>query len=334
MIGGNFVLEGRKVRCRILGVLGVTLCGAAAAADQSRDDAWWTGPLLAASAASMPAGHVLFEPYLFDVISTGRLDMNGRHHAVAGEHDPGSLSYLIYSVTDHLAVGMIPHFGFNEPAGAANSSHVGVGDLTLQAQYGITSFEDGHRMPAIAVVLAETLPTGRYDRLARPADGFGSGVYSTALSVYSQDYLWMPNGRILRVRLDLTYQVSAAAGVQDASVYGTASGFRGRVYPGDVVTVDFSTEYSLTRSWVLAMDVVYQHGDSTRVAGSQPQLPGSGVLVNFEQGSGASALLGFAPAVEYSWSSRAGVIAGVRIIPTGRNVTTSITPAIAINLVY
>jgi hypothetical protein len=28
------------------------------------------------------------------------------------------------------------------------------------------------------------------------------------------------------------------------------------------------------------------------------------------------------------------VLVGVRIIPTGRNVTTSITPAVAVNLVY
>jgi hypothetical protein len=322
-----------EVRWRILCFAGLTLC-ATAQADESRDDAWWTGPLLAASAATMPAGHVLFEPYLYDVMSTGSLDAGGRHHPIAGEHDLGSQSYLIYSVTDRFAVGVIPRFGYNEPAGADNSSAVGVGDVTLQAQYGITRFEDGHLMPAISVVLAETFPTGRFDRLDRSADGLGAGVYSTALAVYSQDYLWLPNGRILRARLDLTYQVSAAAGVQDASVYGTSSGFRGRVYPGDAATVDLAGEYSLTRSWVLAMDVVYQHGDSTRIAGMQPQLPGSGVLVNFEQASGASASLGFAPAVEYSWSSRAGVIGGVRIIPAGRNVTTSITPAVAINLVF
>lgn len=321
------------MRCRILGLLGLTLC-ATAQADESRDDAWWTGPLLAASAATMPAGHVLFEPYLYDVMSTGRLDTSGGHHPIAGEHDLGSLSYLIYSVTDRFAVGVIPRFGYNEPAGADNSSAVGVGDLTLQAQYGITRFEDGHLMPAISVVLAETFPTGRFEQLQRSADGLGAGVYSTALSVYSQDYLWLPNGRILRARLDLTYQVSAAAGVQDASVYGTSSGFRGRVYPGDAATVDLAGEYSLTRSWVLAMDVVYEHGDSTRIAGVQPQLPGSGVLASFEQASGASASLGFAPAVEYSWSSAAGVIGGVRIIPTGHNVTTSITPAVAINLVF
>jgi hypothetical protein len=322
-----------NVRWGILSFLGLMLC-ATAQADESRDDAWWTGPLLAASAATMPAGHVLFEPYLYDVMSTGELDASGGHHPIAGGHDLGSQSYLIYSVTDRFAVGVIPRFGYNEPPGADNSSQVGVGDLTLQAQYGITHFEDGHLMPAISVVLQETLPTGRFDRLERPADGLGSGVYSTALSVYSQDYLWLPNGRIFRARLDLTYQVSATAAVQDASVYGTSSGFRGRVYPGDAATVDLAGEYSLTRSWVLAMDIVYQHGDSTRIAGTQPQLPGSGALMDFEQASGASASLGFAPAVEYSWSSRAGVIVGVRIIPTGRNVTTSITPAVAVNLVY
>jgi len=45
---------------------------AATAADQSRDDAWWTGPMLAPSAATLPQGHVLVEPYLFNVMSYGR----------------------------------------------------------------------------------------------------------------------------------------------------------------------------------------------------------------------------------------------------------------------
>ena len=36
---------------------------------QSLDDAWWTGPIIANSAVTLPQGHVLIEPYLFDVIS-------------------------------------------------------------------------------------------------------------------------------------------------------------------------------------------------------------------------------------------------------------------------
>jgi hypothetical protein len=41
------------------------LAAAPAAADvprQALDDAWWTGPLLAAGANTLPKGHVLIEP--------------------------------------------------------------------------------------------------------------------------------------------------------------------------------------------------------------------------------------------------------------------------------
>ena len=39
----------------------------------------------------------------------------------------------------------------------------------------------------------------------RPADGFGAGTYSTNVGLYSQYFFWMPNGRILRTRLDVSY---------------------------------------------------------------------------------------------------------------------------------
>jgi hypothetical protein len=40
--------------------------------------------------------------------------------------------------------------------------------------------------------------------------------------------------------------------------------------------------------------------------------------------------VGFAPAVEYNWSDRSGVILGVWIVPKGHNTQSSVTPAIAI----
>ena len=309
------------------------LSAVAAAADQSREDAWWTGPMLAPSAATLPTGHMLVEPYLFDVMTDGRFDMNGTRHAGAREHDIGSLSYILYGLTDRLSVGLIPRFIFNEPAGAPSSSGVGIGDLSLQAGYGLTRFQDGQRMPALALVLDETLPTGRYQRLGRASDGFGAGAYTSALSIYSQDYLWMPNGRILRVRLDLTYALSASVGLEDMSVYGTAAGFRGRAYPGDSFTADAAGEYSVTRNWVLALDVVYQHNDNTRVRGSVPSAGAAGGS-DFRADSGSGYSLGLAPAIEYNFNSRVGLLVGVRMFVAGRNATSSVTPAIALNMVY
>ncbi len=308
---------------------------AACAAEQSREDAWWTGPMLAPSAATLPSGHVLIEPYLYDVMSEGRFDRHGTRQPGQGEHDVGSLTYVLYGLADRVTLGMIPRFGFNEPAGAANSSAPGAGDLTVQAGYGLMRFEDGHRWPAVSVVLDETLPTGRYERLARSSDGFGAGALSTALSVYSQDYLWMPSGRILRVRLDLTYALSGSAAVRDVSVYGTPAGFRGRAAPGDAFTADAAAEYSMTRNWVAALDIVYQHNDSTRVLGSVGAPSGvAGAPSAFSADSGTGYSLGLAPAVEYNWSSRRGLLVGVRIIAAGRNAAASITPAMALNMVF
>ncbi len=308
---------------------------AAAAQEQSRQDAWWTGPMLAPNAATLPQGHALIEPYLFDIITNGHFDTSGTKHAGPLEHDLGSLTYMLYGFTDNVTAGLIPRFLFDEPAGAANSSGIGFGDLTLQLGYGLAHYRDGGSTPDIALVLQETAPTGRYDHLSRASDGVGAGAWTTSLNLYLQDYFWMPNGRILRTRLDLTYGFSSSVSVHDESVYATTNGFSGRAYPGDSFTADAAAEYSLTRSWVLALDVVYQHNDSTRLTGTILSASMGGAAGSpIEHQSGSSYSLGFAPAVEYNWSPRMGALLGVRIIEIGRNTTATITPAIALNMVF
>jgi hypothetical protein len=80
-----------------------------------------------------------------------------------------------------------------------SSSGIGLGDLTLQAQYRLTKFHVGSWIPTTSLAVQETLPTGKYDRLGnRPSDGLGSGAYATTLALCSQMYFWLPNGRILR----------------------------------------------------------------------------------------------------------------------------------------
>ena len=308
---------------------------AVAAADeaprQALADAWWTGPLLAPNASTFPAGHALIETYVFDVNSNGQFDTAGRHEPASGGHELGSLTYLIYGLTDRVSVGLLPRFFFDEPAGAPNSSSPGIGDLGAQVQVGLTSFHEGSLVPATALVLGETFPTGRYDALANPADGFGAGAYSTSLSWYSQDYLWLPNGRILRVRLDLTYAISSSASLRDQSVYGTPVGFRGRARPGDSFTADAAAEYSVTRNWVLATDLVWVHNASTGLTGSEPAAGGSAPV---DTQSGSSEYFAVAPAVEYNFSPRVGVIFGARIFVAGRNTGSSVTTAAAINMVF
>ncbi|HET9783938.1 MAG TPA: hypothetical protein VFP94_03150, partial [Terriglobales bacterium] len=63
----------------------------------------------------------------------------------------------------------------------------------------------------IAINLQETLPTGRFDRLdGRSSAGYGAGSYATTLSLYTQDYFWLPTGRILRMSRQLGGALSRA----------------------------------------------------------------------------------------------------------------------------
>jgi hypothetical protein len=294
-------------------------------AHQSMDDAWWTGPLLAASASTLPQGHFLVEPYLYDVITYGTYDTQGRRVSTPHENDFGSQSYVLYGLTNQVSIGLIPRFGFEKASEGPSSTAVQVGDLSFQAQYRLTQFQEGHWIPTTSVVLAETFPTGKYDRLDdHPADGFGAGAYTTTVSLYSQEYFWLCTGRILRTRFDLSYASSNKVALDGVSVYGTAAGFTGRASPGDSFTGDSSWEYSVTRNWVLALDVVYQHNANTTVVGNDA----------IRENSGTSRSLGFAPAIEYNWSPKFGVIAGARLIPIGNNTGVSITPVAAINMVF
>ena len=290
---------------------------------QSQDDAWWTGPMLANSAGTLPPGHFLLEPYVYDV-STAHSDSYG------------SRAYILYGLADRLSVGLIPVVGYNTVSNGPSSSGIGLGDISLMTQYQLTQFHEGSWMPTTAIEVQETFPTGKYDQLAsHPANGLGSGAYTTTLQFNSQTYFWLSNGRILRMRFDVSQAFSSRVGVQGVSVYGTGAGFRGNARPGSSFFADAAWEYSLTQRWVLALDLTYSHARNTSVSGYNILDSGSVPYPSsIRMNSGSSVAFGFAPAVEYNWSSSLGVLFGTRIVVAGHNTTGTVTPALAINYVH
>jgi len=307
-----------------------SLAPAQESAREALGDAWWTGPLLAPSANTLPRGHMLIEPYLYDVTSQGFYDAQGNRTAVPHSHSIGSLTYINYGLANKFTVGLIPTFGYNQVSNGPSSSGVGIGDLMVQAQYRVHLFREGSWKPTTSVAVQESLPTGRYDQLNdRPSDGMGGGAFTTTVALYTQTFFWMPNGRILRMRFNVVPSFSRTVNVQDMSVYGTSQGFRGHAKPGNSLFLDAAWEYSLTPRWVLALDATYRNQSNTQVAGYNQSDPSQPVILN----SGSSRVFGLAPALEYNFSSKVGVI-GVRAFPAGRNTSNSITPAIAVNIVH
>jgi hypothetical protein len=299
-----------------LTVIAAVLCGQPAPATAAEggqlhaamQSARWTGPLLASNAETLPRGHFYTEPYFFDVIS-------------GGDHHPGSSGFYQYGLRDNFTVGVQPAF-----ATRANRPGRGMtlGDFKLLSQLRLTHFTPDHRVPSAAIVLNQVLPTGKFDRLGPSQQGHGSGAFSTEVGVNVQNYFLLPNGRLLRARINVLQSVPYRTKISGRSVYGTADGFRGHARPGAKTTLILGAEYSLTREWVLALDLIREATRAAKVTGRDAD----GSLVDRRPASSRD--IGFAPAIEYNWSDRAGAIFGVWVSPKGHNSAASVTPAIAI----
>ena len=268
----------------------------------------WTGPMLASNAETLPQGHFYTEPYFYDVV-------------VGGDHHPGSSGFYQYGLLNGLTVGVQPSF-----ATATNNLGRGmtIGDFKLLSQVRLTHFTPDHPIPTIAIVVNEVLPTGKDDGLRAGQEGHGSGSFATEVGINVQQYFLLTNGHLLRARINVLQSLPYGTHISGRSVYGTDAGFSGHARPGAKTTLIGAVEYSLTREWVLALDVIRESTRETRLHG----VDANGVPV--QRTFPATRDIGFAPAVEYNWSDRAGILLGVWITPKGHNTPSSVTPAIAI----
>jgi len=276
--------------------------------DVAMKEARWTGPLLASTAETLPRGHFYTEPYFFDGIS-------------GGQHNPGSSGFYQYGLAGNWTVGVQPFFSLGtrrDNRGAA------IGDFKLLSQVRLSHFTAEHRVPSVALVTNLVVPTGKYDHLGALKSGHGSGSFAPELGVNVQHYFLLKNGRLLRARINVLKDFPLRTHVTGRSVYGTGPGFRGHARPGSKTSVILGAEYSVTKEWVVAFDVERDQWGRTKVSGRNAD----GSLV--EQISRRSWDVGFAPAVEYNWSERAGAIFGLWIVPKGHNTAASVTPAVAI----
>ncbi len=271
-------------------------------------DARWTGPLLASNANTLPRGHFYTEPYFFDVIA-------------GGDHHPGSSGFYQYGLRDNVTVGVQPFFALGTQR---HNREVAIGDFKLLSQVRVSNFTPDHRVPSVSLVANLVLPTGKHDHLAALKQGHGSGSFAPEVGVNVQQIFLLDNGRLLRARINVLQRFPLRHQVTGRSVFGTGPEFRGHAKPGSKTTLIAGLEYSLTKEWVLAFDVEADAWGKTKVTGRD----GDGPLV--KQTSPRSWNIGFAPAVEYNWSDRAGMIVGVWIIPKGHNTLSSVTPAIAV----
>ncbi|MGX7346639.1 hypothetical protein ACWM9A_12200 [Acetobacter pasteurianus] len=308
----------------------------AAAGSQAQREArpqWYTGSLVSPSGALSKAGVFAWEPYVSYNLPVGYLDANGNSHPLhPRQQSVSNFTLYKYSITDSISIQVTPTISYLWKKKAGTSSGLKFGDLPVDLMWRYLDADPARYIPALSVFAGVGFPTGNYQRLGRAEDGVGSGVYTFRLAFTEQSTYTLPGQHELRLRMWGTFRRAlTTAHLHNVSSYGTEVGFRGTAQPGMYGESGFSLEFGINQKWVLAMDLARDWADGSHIKGRTPT---SGKIERIDRINSSSGDWLIAPAVEYNWSPRFGVIAGVSTYFAGHNTGFSVSPQVAFNSVF
>ncbi len=293
----------------------------------AKDTPRFAGPLLS-PAPPLPVGVLNIEPYLIHSQLHGVYDGDGRRRSADA---PGGWHLSVpvqYGVHERVTLAATFNAMYNRDAGESRTFDIG--DTSLSALVGLFR-GDGEARPTLTLALRQSLATGHHDRLEDRSISVasGNGVGATSLGLHGQAYFL--DGH-LRMRASSAWRIpGSSTGVRGKSAYGTPAGFDGRVRMGAALTSLLAAEYSLSRTWVLAGELLHEREGASSVHGTQP---GDGGRVEFHRRDPASWRFSVVPAVQYHWSDSVALVAGAQIALSGRNSSRVVAPQVALNMVF
>jgi hypothetical protein len=301
----------RKISC--FSLLLVLLNGSLWAADP-----WFTGPLLANAGQTIQKNKFNFQPYGFYIVNELNNPQPIRHPRTASTisqiNDVVTLQGAL-GITDALDAQVDANFLHNIQEGR---HFTGVGDTNLMMGYQLINQNNNPNKPNIRFTVQQTIPTGRFSNLSPVANGtdstgLGSNQTNFGLNFSQVNEVYL--GHYLQTTLNLNYLYAPPVKIDHASAYGGNEHTRGRIYPGNLMSLDFALELTLTQHWVAVIETFSAYRLRTRFIdyGTHP--------LRFERKLGNAPIneITLAPALEYNFSANFGVIGGVWFNVGGKN---------------
>lgn len=289
---------------------------------------WFTGPLLAPSGHTVPAGYFNFEPYVFVTTVTGKYDKDWHAFSKPNFYSVNFQGPLFIGLTDWMDILVVPQASWN---GTQGVSSLVVNDFIAQLDFQLIKDTQENNLPGLKVYVQEIFPLGKYQK-ADPddlgTDIGGGGSYTTTVGFVVSRLFNVYDDHYLALRLNGFYTVSTPLHVTGVNIYGGAPDTKGKVKPGPAWGGIFAFEYSLTQNWALACDVFAVYSDANPFKGNPgTNADGTPAIV----GEPSSFQLSVAPAIEYNVSDSFGFIGGVWLTVAGRNSNRFISGVLAIN---
>lgn len=292
---------------------------------------WFTGPLLAPAFAIVPPGQVNVQPYLFAFAITGEYDDKGKVKKEPTYWNNFSQTSIEVGALSFLDVQINPLFYWNYSQG---SGHWAFGDFPLQINIQIYSSENDCCIPNIKLSIAETFPTGKYRNLNPNDHGTqigGIGSWETDFILVLGNIHHLIASSYLQWRFFIDYALFSSTHLLGFNSFGGGYGTDAHLTPGQSLILDLGLELSLTREWVLALDLASQWIAKDHYRGI------AGVLENGEKaplGNPFRTQLSLAPAIEYNFNANLGIIAGGWFTVCGRNSNQFVSGSLSVNYLY
>lgn len=290
---------------------------------------WFTGPLLAPSAHTLPPGHGDVEPYLFFTTVTGVYNEHWNVESIPNFYQLNLIVPAWIGLTSFLDFTFAPQVFYSFSQGERSTQF---GDVPFGFDIQLLNDQEKTWWPAIKLGLQVIAPTGKYKNLNPKdlgTDGVGIGSWTPKINLTFGRLFLLSNNHFLAPRLALTYLIGTPVHVSNYNSYGGTLGTLGKIYPGNDFSVDFGCEYNLTQRWVVALDIFYDYQNKTKFSGNPGEIaPGIPAVLK----SPSSEQFSLAPALEYNWSSNVGMIGGVWFTIAGRNASQFVSGVLALNI--
>jgi hypothetical protein len=174
-------------------------------------------------------------------------------------------------------------------------------------------------IPDFRILLQETFPTGKYQKLdprKKGTDLTGDGSFETGAHFAFQKLFHTGGDHCLSIRGDIGYFFPSRVHVKGINYYTGIFNTNGKVYPGQNIVVFLTGEYSLSSKWNIACETFYKYQRSGRFSGkikateatSQPSIKVP-----------AFAQFTIAPEIEHTFTPNFGMIIGGAVTPAGKN---------------
>jgi hypothetical protein len=276
---------------------------------------WFTGPLLAPTPINMQPSHPAIEPSITIFKTYGRYDSHWSFKKQQGIWAINPLVDFQFAITDTLGIETLASFITNL---RENQSSTHFQDTIVLFGYQISNDIKGSWVPNCRIILQETFPTGKYQKLnphKYGIDSTGMGSFQTGPVLVIQKLFYFPHN-FLSMEWSIGYLFPSKVNVKGFNAYGGGYHTKGKIHPGQTLTSFISGEYSINQNWVFAFDTEFLYQRKSHFSGKKGYDANGNIA---KVGLPSSMQISFAPEIEYNFKAGSGLLAGIWFSVAGKN---------------